>query len=376
MIIRAKRGFTLIEIVVVLVIISILAAATAPLAFQAIYARREQATREELETIKKAIIGENKKTAHGEEFTFGFVGDVGGVPDTLDRLKTIGTLPAFSFDTTKDTGAGWNGPYIMEQFGGGFKEDAYDTPYIYSTDGYTNTDLGVEVFAKISSLGPDGMESTTDDLSIEILKPEILSRIIGMLKYAGGSPAPNVSVTINYPDNGNLTTAMISTNSAGIYEFSDIPIGDRTITVTPKLLYIPGTAVTTNPQQYDIRFTIANYSSSNISIDSITLVYSGGATYEKMWIDGEEKSFGGAGSGYTVTFSSRTLTGSTGILNPFPIRIQSPVSQPPDIIIDRMEPGELLTFEVRFMNAANMSGVSFSATFSDTSEATFIVNGG
>ncbi len=375
-----QGGFTLIEVVIVMAVVAVLAGAITPFAIQMVGARREVAARKELQSLKKAVIGEAKKTVHGEEFTFGFVGDIGNVPDSLDRLKTIGSLPANAFNTTKDLGAGWNGPYIMEEFGGDFKDDPWGTDYSYSTASGTNADLGVDYLATITSAGPDRTLSTSDDLSVEILKPEVHSDVIGTVKYASGSPAPSVSVTMNYPNNGTLTTAADTTDSEGYYEFSDIPIGDRTITASPGLLYVPGTAVTTIIDS--IKFTVANYSSSNISITSLTPVFSGGLTYKEVWID-EVKVYDNSGtaSGATISFSSQTLTGSTGTINPFLVRVQSQKVQPPDIIIDRIEEGGFLIFELKIFKTggggqANMTGVSLSVTFSDGSVATFTVDGG
>ncbi|MHC4197848.1 MAG: prepilin-type N-terminal cleavage/methylation domain-containing protein [Planctomycetota bacterium] len=184
--INSKSGFTLIEIVVVVGIIAILAGTLTPLTLQMIGARREQAARGELANIKDAIIGRARATEHGEEFTFGFVGDIGNVPASLDRLKTIGSLPAFSFNTTKNIGAGWNGPYIMEKFGGDFKDDPWGTQYSYSTTPGTNTDLGVQYLAKITSAGPDRTLSTSDDLSVEILEPEVRADVLGFVKDSLG----------------------------------------------------------------------------------------------------------------------------------------------------------------------------------------------
>ncbi len=380
--ITSKSSFTMIETIMVVAIIAILAGSITPFVMQTLSARREVAARKELQTLKKAIIGEAMETQYGQEFTFGFVGDIGNVPDSLDRLKTIGILPTSSFDTTKDTGAGWNGPYFMEKFGGDFKLDPWGTEYSYSTTPGTNTDLGVDYLATITSAGPDLTLNTSDDLGVEILEPEVFSEINGTIKYASGSPVPGVSVTMNYPNNGTLTTAADTTDSDGAYSFSDVPIGDRTITVAPKLLYVPGTAITTSPEGDDIEFSIENFSSSNISVTSMTLVYSGGYTYKEILIFGE-KVYDNPGtvSGTPVTLPSRTLTASAGTINPFLVRAQSPKMQQTEIIIDRIEPGGSLTLRIDVFKTsggaqADMSGVSFSATLSDGSVATFVVDGG
>lgn len=379
-----KSGFTLIEVVIVLSIIAVLAGAITPLVFQAIYARREQATREELKTIKKAIIGEAKKIAHGEEFTFGFAGDVGNVPTTLDRLKTIGTLPAFSFDTTKNMGAGWNGPYMMEQFGGDF-EDPYGTEYIYSTTVYTNTDLGVEVKAKITSAGPDSIPGTSDDLSIEILEPEVRAYIIGLVKDRAGLGISFVDVTIYYPSNGSLTTSSTQTDSDGVYQFSDIPLGDRAVIVKPKILYEPNTAVTKGKEGKDVEFVVTNYSENAISISSLAATYSSDpvAYYKEVKINGvsvHRSEDPRTGSGDTVTFPSVSMSGSSLGAQPHLIRIQGPKVETPDVKISSLGAGGSLTIELKDFkdaptggaDAVDMTGTPFEVTFSDGSVVAFV----
>lgn len=380
-----KSGFTLIEVVIVMIIIAALAGAITPLVFQAIYARREQATREELKTIKKSIIGEAKKIGHGEEFTFGFAGDVGGVPENLDRLKTIGTLPAFSFDTNKNMGAGWNGPYMMEQFGGDFKEDPYGTEYIYSTTVYTNTDLGVDVKAKITSAGPDRTADTTDDLSIEILDPEVRADIIGLVKNKVGLGVPFVDVTLYYPSNGNLTPASTQTDSDGIYQFSDIPLGDRAVIVKPKILYEPNTAVTIGKEGKNVEFVVTNYSENAISISSLTVTYSSDpvAYYKEIKLNGvsvHKSENPRTGSGDTVTFGSVSISGSSLASQPHLIRIQCPKVESPDVKISSLGAGASLTIELNDFkdastgdaNAVDMTGTPFEVTFSNGSVVAFV----
>ena len=380
-----KSGFTLIEVVIVLGIIAALAGAITPLAFQAIYARREQATREELKTIKKAIIGEPKKISRGEEFTFGFVGDVGDVPTTLDRLKTIGSLPAFSFDATKNMGAGWNGPYMMEQFGGDFKEDPYGTEYIYSTTIYTNTNLGVDVRTKITSAGPDRIPGTSDDLSIEILKPEVRAYIIGLVKNRVGLGIPFVDVTIYYPSDGSLATASTQTDSDGVYQFSDIPLGDRAVIVRPKILYEPNTAVTKGKEGKDVEFVVTNYSETAIPISSLTATYSSDpvAYYKEVIINGvsvHKSENPRTGSGDTVTFPSVSMSGSSLAAQPHRIRIQGPKVELPDVKITSLGAGGSLTIELKDFKdaptgpgiAVDMTGTPFEVAFSDGSVVAFV----
>ncbi|MFQ5863293.1 MAG: carboxypeptidase regulatory-like domain-containing protein [Candidatus Brocadiales bacterium] len=379
-----KGGFTLIEIIVVIGIVAAIAGAMTPLTIKMIGARREQAARGELDTIKKAIIGEARATKHGEEFTFGFVGDIGNVPASLDRLKTIGTLPAFSFDTTKKMGAGWNGPYIMEKFGGDFKLDPWGTEYSYSTTPGTNTDLGVDYLATITSAGPDRTSGTSDDLSVQLLEPEVRSDMAGYVKDKSGNGVTGVAVTINYPSGGNLTTASDTTDDEGLYEFTDIPIGDRTVTIDPKLLYKPATAETLTSDRDDVIFQIENFSGNDIAISSITAEYtiSPTAYYEEVLINSVTVFTyitTRPGSGTIVTFAPVTVSRSTVAKKPYLARVQANRVETPDIVIMRLAAGGSVTIELRnfrdvasgIANIVDMTGIPFKITFSDGSVVRF-----
>lgn len=377
-------GFTLVEVVVVLGIVAVLAGLITPLTIKMVGAHKERAARQELETIKKAIIGEARSTEHGEEFTFGFVGDIGNVPDSLDRLKTRGSLPTFSFDTSKNIGAGWNGPYIMEKFGGDFKLDPWGTEYSYSTTSGTNAELGVTFLATITSAGPDRTLGTDDDHSVQILEPEVRADVVGFVKDSVGEGVTGVAVTMNYPSNGTLTTALDTTDNDGLYEFLDIPIGDRTLTVDPKLLYKPGTAKTVAPTGKNLTFIIENFSENDITISSLKADYTVDppAFYEKVIINGVTVfTWSGTrpGSGTTVTFTPVTVSRSTVAKEPFLVRIQASRVETPDVILGRLAAGGSLTIELKnfkdassgVADAVDMTGVSFTITFSDGSVVRF-----
>lgn len=372
-----KSGFTLLETIVVLGIIAILAAIITPLTVQTVGARRETAAREELEVLKEAIIGRARSTEHGEEFTFGFVGDIGNVPDSLDRLKTIGSLPAYSFNTTNDMGAGWRGPYIMEKHGGDFKKDPWGADYSYSTTPGTNTDLGVQYLAKITSKGPDLTTGTPDDLSVEVLEPEVRADVLGYVKDTVGEGILNVAMTINYPSSGTLTTASDTTDADGLYEFSDIPIGDRTITMDPKLLYKAGSGITSAPTGKDVTFKVENFSSSDITISSLTVTYTVNPppTYGKVVINGVTVYSVRQGSGVPAPFAPISVSRSTVSKEPFLARIQSGRVETPDIVVGRLAAGGSLTIELQVFQeggaAVDMSGTPFTVTFSNGSVVKF-----
>jgi len=104
-----QAGFTLIELVIIIVILGIVAAVAIPRFQDMATSSRTTASREEMRALKQAIVGNPDVVAGGELVDRGFEGDIGAVPQ--QRL-------------------GWNGPYI-DSAQGGYLRDAWDIAYVY-----------------------------------------------------------------------------------------------------------------------------------------------------------------------------------------------------------------------------------------------------
>jgi len=141
------RGFSLLEVVLLLLVISLLAGSLAPLSLKLIAARKAEATRREMERILRAITGDP------DQGYWGFIGDLGRMPVALSELVEAGPYPLYHTDTTYRVGMGWNGPYFN-----GTKEDvtndAFGRPYAF----------GPETGGQIRSAGADGQFGTGDDI--------------------------------------------------------------------------------------------------------------------------------------------------------------------------------------------------------------------
>jgi len=140
-----KKGFTLIEMVVVVAIIALLAGLLTPLLFNYLDEANEAATREEMASIRTAIMSYYEHVnkwpptwvtdGSGEAFsglrmlvatqtTRGYLlpCDSSGKPYTY-------AAPESGYDPSK--GSGWNGPYIAEGQEEGLYRDAWDNKYAY-----------------------------------------------------------------------------------------------------------------------------------------------------------------------------------------------------------------------------------------------------
>lgn len=141
-------GFTLIEVVVVIAVVSILAGMAVPYAVKIIDQSRQEATKKEMVDLYDAILGDPKVP------TAGYLGDMGALPATLDRLNTRG---AQAGPTTGALGVkyGWYGPYMNAGFdAAGYLADGWGTNYAWN-----NPAAG-----QIRSAGPDRTMNTSDDL--------------------------------------------------------------------------------------------------------------------------------------------------------------------------------------------------------------------
>lgn len=358
-----RRGFTLIEVIVILAVISILAAIAVPLALRIFERTAEDATREELANLKKAMIGDPQKLQSSFRSEFGFLGDVGRIPANLDELLIQGSLPAFTFDASKQAGAGWKGPYITGAAAGSaaaeFKKDQWGNDYTYSDADFTNAD-GQAADGKITSNGPDGVFGNSDDIVLEILKNETSATVRGKVKDTAGVGLEAVPVEFYSPVNGTLTTTTATTDANGEYALTLAPFGPRGVRALPRLVYSPG-SVTTSGGGQNIEFKVVNYSTSSYTITQIRADFSGGANYDQIQINNVTvDSSSNFVNGQVVTVTSTTIAASPATRPSMRVYVDSSDTQLPDITITGQ--GTMATIELNSFNQ-DMRGIPFTVTF-------------
>jgi general secretion pathway protein G len=128
---RGVGGFTLIELMVVIVIIGMLAALVGPRYFDQLRKSSMKIAKAQITSLESAL----------DQYRL----DVGHYPDTEQGLAALVTKPA------ADTAANWQGPYLKKEV----PNDPWGHPYVYSSPGQDGREYD------LMSLGPDGKAGGT-----------------------------------------------------------------------------------------------------------------------------------------------------------------------------------------------------------------------
>lgn len=210
---RLQQGLTLIELVIVIVIAGILATVALKSMGVVTQTARVEQTKNEMEKLAFAIIGNPTLENNGVRTDFGYVGDVGSMPPSLDALFT------------NPGGYGtWNGPYIKRRFSqitNDYKEDAWSVPYTYSTNNITSTGSGSDI---VRQMGNAVSDFTANQVS-------------GLVLDLDGTPPGNtykdsVTVRLLIPNGtGGMTYQTTTLGPGGSFAFNSIPMGNHDIEV-------------------------------------------------------------------------------------------------------------------------------------------------
>ena len=266
---KASTGFTLLEILVIVVILAFLVSMMTSVFAKGGNQRRFDETCRQMEKIKEAILGSPGAYVatlygKGRRSFAGYAPDMGELPSLID-----GQPEALWTDDPDDDGAadfppwefkmhrapaclgdrdewgtfmGWQGPYIEMPPGGVFK-DGWGNPLVFHKDTPLPGDMTIE------SYGADGFDDSgeekgfDEDVNLVIHKAEYAAPVAGYINMDRVQYEDRVKVAIYYPSNGEPVKSIITlmdmnngrfrfqNGAAGHYgDFDgDIPVGERFI---------------------------------------------------------------------------------------------------------------------------------------------------
>ena len=215
---RNQKGFTLIELVIVIIIMGIVAAVVLQSGRDVYDAAKVEQTKEELNSLAEAMIGNPQLQNNGVRSDFGYIGDIGSIPPNLDALHA-----------NPGGYATWNGPYIENRFSqiaDDYGNDAWGAPYVF-TGGVTitSTGSGSNIVVRVAGSGD------------ELLRNQVGGNIYDL----DGTPPgdiyrDSVVVLIEIPDgSGSVATKSSSPDAGGYFAFDSIPIGNHDL----QIVYLP-----------------------------------------------------------------------------------------------------------------------------------------
>ena len=211
---KSNNGFTLIEVVLTIIIAAILAAAALRSVIKMAETAKTEGTKQELEELEYAVVGNPALYNDDTKADFGYVGDVGAFPANLDALFT-----------NPGGYASWNGPYVqrrLEQDATDYKVDAWGTNYTYSGGvTITSSGSGSDIVRKFGEATSDFVTNGVDGIVLDL----------------NGTPPgvvynDSVSVRLTVPNgSGSYTTLTTIPDNSGFFSFNSVPIGNHDLQI-------------------------------------------------------------------------------------------------------------------------------------------------
>jgi type II secretory pathway pseudopilin PulG len=211
---------TLVELLIVLVIIGILGSVT----LRAIDVTRERAnydqTMRSMQRLANAIVGNPDMIAEGRRSDFGFVGDLGRFPTSIEELRR-----------NVENVLAWNGPYVRLPFTGdsaSFKIDAWGQEFQYLPDKGTVLSLANGTFPLTYQVTPD---------TAFLFQNTVSGTITDNQGNPPGDEAPTIHVHLSVvnPGTGQPMHYDTTPRRDGSYSFGPpiqrIPVGNHLATV-------------------------------------------------------------------------------------------------------------------------------------------------
>ncbi|HDQ99472.1 MAG TPA: prepilin-type N-terminal cleavage/methylation domain-containing protein [candidate division WOR-3 bacterium] len=217
---RISRGVTLLELLVVMMVLSLILTAAVKTWDVTLERSRFETTRRKLNQISEVIVGNPDYIVSGNRVDFGYVGDVGALPQVLDDLvrRPVG-FP--------ESGT-WRGPYIRSTFSEsptGYRTDGWGDSLIYNTDSLFLRSYGGRGLVEQDRWLTRTLGYTRDAL--------LNNTVSGVVLDVRGIPPPNeifngvdVRVEFSGPQGGLMQDFPVFLLNDGQFEITNVPQGN------------------------------------------------------------------------------------------------------------------------------------------------------
>lgn len=217
---HTNSGYTLIEVLLVVIILGVLSTVALKSLGTLNETARIERTRLALDRLAIAIAGDPSVITDGQRATYGYIGDVGALPPTLDALvQNPGSY------------ATWRGPYIRDEFTTGganstFKLDGWGNVIAYGGTATLSSNSGGnsltrQLAGSVSDLTLNSITAVVSDWDKTPPGSVYRDSVRCVLYCPNGTGG--ISVRTKYPDAG------------GRVQFDSVSIGLRQLAV----VYIP-----------------------------------------------------------------------------------------------------------------------------------------
>lgn len=338
------KGFSLVEILFVIVLIGVLATFTISNVGTNDDAIRFEATRSKMEALRTAILGnEASIDSEGRRSNFGYLGDVGNLPSTLtDLVSKPGGMNTWAYSSTYGFGLGWHGPYLASTMitgDKGFDRDGWGRLFTYTTTGTPS----------LTSLGSDnnvGGSKYAADIAMNFSSISRLASVTGILEDYNARISGR-TIELAFPAAGAIASTNVVTDANGYFRFQTVPFGVRSIRmrdttvqvprqividrnnfVVPSSLlnmfgtfetvsYVAASLFKTNTNR-NLFFSLASTYSDPVQLDAITVTWVGGGTVSLVKVNGSSQTVSVA-SGVRIDLSADMVLPGSSSQNSFEI---------------------------------------------------------
>jgi prepilin-type N-terminal cleavage/methylation domain-containing protein len=219
------RGVTLLELLIVMMILSLILTAAVKTWDVTLERGRFQTTQKKLSQLVSVIAGNEDYVVAGNRVDFGYIGDMGKLPQVLSEL-VVDPNPGLSPDSNP-----WRGPYLRSTFSespDGYRIDGWGDSIVYNRES-----LFVRSYAGYGHTNPDKwITRYIDHTKSDLMENEVSGQVLdarGLPPPDSLTPVVDYDVVFTGPREGRIQRLPIhwETNGQFVSPGLGVPQGNK-----------------------------------------------------------------------------------------------------------------------------------------------------